>query len=157
MLGEIKKVDGKDTILFMNANYQGNLNKEGYFKVTVSSIDASTSEKNYIVMYVVEMEKEVIHKAHLRTKRLIPTNELPLEKFIRLAIENELEEGWYCYEVDLGDLIGLECQILVERVNGYFNITDVFPIDAELGEFVSQEEQRRKVINERFPNGIFNE
>lgn len=153
MLGNIKTIDGKENIVITNAPFQGYINREGYFKVEVCHLDTSTKEKGYIVIYLVDLDKKVIMTTILKIKSTSGSNdELPLEKLIKLSLEDELETGGYCFSVDIDHLIGLECQILVKREFDYFNIKDVFPIDEELGKYVSQVDELRS----RFPNGLFN-
>lgn len=153
MLGDIKTVNGKEIIYYTNAPFNGYLNKEGYLRVEVCNFEISTKDKGYVSMYFLDLDKKVVMKANLRTKPLAnPDEELPLEKLIKLALKGELEEGINCFQVELDLLIGLECQILVEKDADFYNIKDVFSKDEELGEYVSKHE----MIRNRFPQGLFN-
>lgn len=104
-------------------------------------------------MYFLDLDKQTVVKANLRTKPMgHPDELLPLEKLIRLALSDELEKGVNCFSVELDLLVGQECQILVERDADYYNVKDVFPMDEELGEYVSKLE----MVKSRLPKGLFN-
>lgn len=153
MLGDIKTSEGKESIILTDALYRGYFDREGYYKVEVCDFDTSTKDKGYIVMYFVDTEQNRVMKSNLRLKS--PTNpeaEVPLEMLLRLALAGEIEQDRRCYYVDFDLLLGLECQILVEKEANYYNIHDVYPIDEVLEEYVSGQEK----MNRRFPNGIFN-
>jgi hypothetical protein len=153
MLGDFKSINGKDLVYYTKAPFHGYLNSEGYERVEVCNYDISTKIKGYISMDFLDLERKVVKRANLRTKPMgSPDEELPLEKLIKLALESELEEDVYCFSVELDLLIGLECQILVERDADYYNIKDVFSKDEELGEYVSKSD----LIKSRLPKGIFN-
>lgn len=152
MLGDIKTVNGKEIIYYTNAPFLGHLNKEGYFRMEVCNFDSSTKDKGYISMYFLDLDKQTVVKANLRTKPVgHPDELLPLEKLFRLALQDELEKGVNCFSVELDLLVGQECQILVERDGEYYNIKDVFPMDEELGEYVSKLE----MVKSRLPKGLF--
>ncbi|WP_337019533.1 hypothetical protein [Oceanobacillus massiliensis] len=149
----LETMNNKNKVMLIDADYGGYFAKEGYYKVDIGMIDATSLPKGYVIAYVVDKDNKKVYKANLLIKSNDgPVSKVPLEKMIRLAMEDSIEEGFYCYECDFDELIGFECQIKVERINDYYNITDVFPMDEELGEYVSEMDQ----IKQRFPNGIFN-
>lgn len=144
------KKDGKGKLFLIDGDFEGYYNEEGYKRVLIVGADTSTSEKGYIVLYVFNMDNQAVNKVNLRIQSPNDhTSEVPLEKIIRLALGDGMEEDCYFYEVNLDDLIGFELQIKIEkdRMNGYYNVTGVYHIDEELGEFVS-----KKVIDPRIKN-----
>ncbi|MCG1027620.1 hypothetical protein J5S49_04900 [Virgibacillus halodenitrificans] len=142
----------KNKVILIDATYGGFFRKEGYYKVDIGLVDTTTIDKGYVTLYVVDKDNNEVNRVNLRIR---PTNEpmmeVPLEKMIRLSMGDSMEEGYHCYEIDLDELIGVECQIKVERINDYYNVTDVFPMDEELGEFVSYNTR----LANRIPKGIF--
>ncbi|NRD77317.1 hypothetical protein HPT25_07370 [Bacillus sp. BRMEA1] len=151
-MGDIKTINGKDVMYYFKAPFGGYLNREGYIPVHVCCIDTSNRDKGYITTYFLDLDKKVVFKSNLLTKPLSnPDEELPLEKLIKLAFHKDLEDEATCYEVGFDELLEFECQILVVKDGSYYNIKDVYPKDAELGEYVSREEQ----IKSRIPKVIF--
>ncbi|MGJ9385239.1 hypothetical protein [Salipaludibacillus sp. CF4.18] len=156
MLGNIRTINGKESIILTNGEYQGHLNEEGYKKVEICEFDTSNIGKNYITIYFVDITQGVIKRANLRTTQTSPDKVLPLEKLIRVILKNELEGDIHCCSVELEDLIGAQCQIRIERDDSYYNITEVFPIDEELGDFISKKDIIANDVKRRLPDGIFN-
>jgi hypothetical protein len=156
MLSCIKTLNGKEMIFYTSLPFEGYLNHEGYYKIEIVHYDSSNLEKGYLILYINDMEKGVIMQTNLMVKHHNASDAvLPLEKLIKMALEKQYEQEVNCMDVELDILIGLECQFLVEKESNYYNVTDVFPIDEELGEFVSKHRLPDQLA-QRLPKGLFN-
>lgn len=156
MLGLVKTINGKPLIFYTSLPFEGYLKREGYCKIQIVNLDSSNLEKGYVTIYFNDMERGVIMQTNLMVKHQSASPSpsdvmLPLEKLIKLALSQKYGDEVDCMDIDFDILIDLECQFLVERINSYYNVTDVYPIDKELGEFVPKHIPQR-----RLPEGIFN-
>ena len=155
MLSCNKTMNGKEMIFYTSLPFEGYWNCEGYYKIEIVHYDSSHVDKGYLALYVNDMEKGVIKQTNFMLKQNNASDEvLPLEKIMKMALEKQYEQEVDCMNVELDILLGLECQFLVERTNNYYNVSDVFPIDEEVGDFVSKNSLPVDV-SQRFPKGIF--
>jgi hypothetical protein len=156
MLGSIKTINGKATIFYTSFPFEGYLKREDYYKIEIVNYDSSNLEKGYITLYFNDMERGAIMQTNLMIKHLGTSDAvLPLEKLIKMALAQKYEQEVECTDAELDILIGLECQFLVEKVSNYYNVTDAFPIDEELGEFISKHRLPDEIV-QRVHRGIFN-
>lgn len=140
MLGDIRVKDGKDTIIMIDAPYEGYFTKEGNYKVDVCFIDTETKNKGYVMVLLLDQESGNLYKGNLRIKSAKDVDEMvPLEKMLRLAIAEELDNSTNLYGVEMDVVEGLSCQVTVRQHGNYHNITGVFSMDEELAPFVPRQ------------------
>lgn len=156
MLFVLKAQDGKEKFFYTSIPFKSYFNRSGYYKVEIVNYDASHLDKGYLTLLVYDKEEDVIRQTNLIVKNNNPNETtLPLEKIIKILLKNSGDEEVNVLEVNLEDLVGLECQFLVEQDYSYYNVKNVYPIDEELGEYVPKK-SHSEILIERSPNGIFN-
>ena len=131
--------DRRTRVFYTSEKYSRYMNHQGYRKVEVVSYDTSKLEKGYLTLYIYDLDKEEVYQTNMMLQAQSSLNHpLPLEQLIEVFIQQEYEELVNCLHVEFEQLIGVQCQILVERQNNYFNITKVFPMDTVLPEYTKR-------------------